>query len=127
MCARIFFNGDGRGKDTHISLFVVVLRGKYDDQLHWPFQQKVTLTIVDQQGKDDVVDVFQPSTTSVSFQKPKNNMNIANGSPLFMPLTYLKLKGRSYVKDDCMLIKVKVDDLNVQDQDQEPFGEEASA
>ena len=30
MCARIFLNGDGMGRGTHISLFLVVMRGQYD-------------------------------------------------------------------------------------------------
>lgn len=30
MCARIYLNGDGIGKGTHISIFFVVMRGQYD-------------------------------------------------------------------------------------------------
>ena len=42
MCARIYLNGDGMGKGTHVSLFFVVMRGDYDALLPWPFRQKVT-------------------------------------------------------------------------------------
>ena len=41
MCARIYLNGDGMGKGTHVSLFFVVMRGDYDAKLPWPFRQKV--------------------------------------------------------------------------------------
>lgn len=41
MCARIYLNGDGMGKGTHLSLFFVVMRGEYDALLPWPFKQKV--------------------------------------------------------------------------------------
>ena len=109
MCARIYLNGDGMGKNTHISLFVVIMKGYYDALLRWPFQQKVTLTILDQVGKDHVVDAFQPDVTSSSFKRPISDMNIASGCPLFMPLSYLDMKGREYVKDDCMFVKVVVD------------------
>ncbi|CAG2212657.1 TRAF3 [Mytilus edulis] len=40
MCARLYLNGDGMGKGTHLSLFFVVMRGEYDALLPWPFQQK---------------------------------------------------------------------------------------
>ena len=43
MCARIYLNGDGMGKRTHISLFFVVMRGNYDALMNWPFRQKVSL------------------------------------------------------------------------------------
>ena len=42
MCARVYLNGDGMGKGTHMSLFFVIMRGDYDDLLQWPFRQKVT-------------------------------------------------------------------------------------
>lgn len=44
MCARVYLNGDGMGKGTHLSLFFVVMRGEYDALLPWPFKQKVPLT-----------------------------------------------------------------------------------
>lgn len=43
MCARVYLNGDGMGKGTHLSLFFVVMRGEYDALLPWPFKQKVLL------------------------------------------------------------------------------------
>lgn len=42
MCARVYLNGDGMGKGTHLSLFFVVMRGEYDALLPWPFKQKVS-------------------------------------------------------------------------------------
>jgi hypothetical protein len=29
LCARIYLNGDGMGKNSHISLFIVVMKGKF--------------------------------------------------------------------------------------------------
>jgi len=43
MCARLYLNGDGMGKGTHVSLFFVVMRGAYDALLKWPFRQKVSV------------------------------------------------------------------------------------
>lgn len=45
MCLRIYLNGDGTGRGTHLSLFFVVMRGHSDALLKWPFNQKVTPTL----------------------------------------------------------------------------------
>lgn len=41
MCLRIYLNGDGTGRGTHLSLFFVVMKGPNDPLLRWPFNQKV--------------------------------------------------------------------------------------
>ncbi|XP_053551760.1 TNF receptor-associated factor 2 isoform X2 [Bombina bombina] len=44
MCLRVYLNGDGTGRGTHISLFFVVMRGPSDALLRWPFNQKIPKT-----------------------------------------------------------------------------------
>ncbi|XP_072016630.1 TNF receptor-associated factor 2-like isoform X1 [Amphiura filiformis] len=109
MRARIYLNGDGMGKGTHVSLFFVVMKGQYDNILHWPFRQKVTFMMVDQGNREHVVDSFRPDPTSSSFKKPVNEMNIASGCPLFVNLNQLQSNDYAYVKDDCLFVKVIVD------------------
>lgn len=41
MCLRLYLNGDGTGRGTHLSLFFVVMKGPNDALLRWPFNQKV--------------------------------------------------------------------------------------
>lgn len=41
MCLRIYLDGDGTGRGTHLSLFFVVMKGPNDALLRWPFNQKV--------------------------------------------------------------------------------------
>ena len=107
MCARVYMNGDGFGKGSHISLFFVVMKGEYDALLPWPFQKKITMMLLDQNNGEHMIDAFRSDPESSSFQRPKNNMNVASGSPLFMPLN--GLSDRAYVKDDTMFIKIIVD------------------
>lgn len=107
MCARIYLNGDGIGKGTHFSIFFVVMRGEYDAILRWPFRQKVTFMLLDQDNVEHVVDAFRPDPNSSSFQRPKRDMNIASGCPTFCAMT--QLNNHAYVKDDTMFIKVIVD------------------
>ena len=107
MCARIYLNGDGMGKGTHISLFFVLMRGEYDPLLRWPFRQKVTFMLLDQNNVEHVIDAFRPDPNSSSFQRPRRETNIASGCPLFLPLA--NLNNHAYIKDDAMFIKVIVD------------------
>ncbi|KAA8584559.1 hypothetical protein FQN60_008344 [Etheostoma spectabile] len=108
MCLRLYLNGDGTGRGTHLSLFFVVMRGKCDALLKWPFSQKVTLMLLDQNNREHIIDAFRPDVTSTSFQRPISEMNIASGCPLFCPLA--KLAGKSpYLRDDTIFIKAIVD------------------
>lgn len=107
MCARIYLNGDGMGKGTHISLFFVIMRGEFDPLLRWPFRQKVTFMLLDQNHVEHVIDAFRPDPNSSSFQRPRREANIASGCPLFFPLA--DLDKHAYIKDDAMFIKVIVD------------------
>ncbi|XP_078685294.1 TNF receptor-associated factor 2-like [Branchiostoma floridae x Branchiostoma belcheri] len=109
MCARIYLNGDGMGKGTHVSLFFVVMRGHYDGLLRWPFRQKVTFMLLDQNNREHVIDAFRPDPTSSSFQRPTSDMNIASGCPLFVPLSQLESSSHGYIKDDTIFVKVIVD------------------
>ncbi|XP_070553149.1 TNF receptor-associated factor 2-like [Ptychodera flava] len=109
MCVRIYLNGDGMGKGNHVSLFFVIMKGPFDALLRWPFRQKVTFMWLDQNNREHVIDAFRPDPTSSSFQRPKNDMNIASGCPLFMPLSQIDSPRHAYVKDDVAFLKIIVD------------------
>ena len=107
MCARVYLNGDGIGKGTHISVFFVVMRGEYDALLRWPFRQKVTFMLLDQNNVEHVIDSFRPDPNSSSFQRPRRQTNIASGCPTFCPLS--EVNNHAYIRDDVMFLKVIVD------------------
>jgi hypothetical protein len=112
MCARIYLNGDGLGKGTHMSFFFVIMRGPIDELLPWPFKQKVTLTLLNQAGRRHVTDSFRPDPHSSSFQRPgRREMNIASGCPMFIRQEHLINGG--FVKDDCIYIRVMVDNADL--------------
>ncbi|XP_069465867.1 TNF receptor-associated factor 2 isoform X2 [Ambystoma mexicanum] len=108
MCLRIYLNGDGTGRGTHLSLFFVVMKGQSDALLRWPFNQKVTLMLLDQNNREHIIDAFRPDVTSSSFQRPVSDMNIASGCPLFCPISKLESKN-SYMREDTIFIKAIVD------------------
>ncbi len=110
MRARLYLNGDGNARRTHLSLFFVVMRGPNDAVLKFPFNYKVTFCLYDQTpAQQHIIDSFRPDIRSSSFQRPRSEMNIASGIPKFFPLVMIQQEGNPYVRDDTMFIKVVVD------------------
>ena len=110
MRARLYLNGDGNARRTHMSLFFVLMRSQNDSLLKFPFHYKVTFCMYDQTpNQRHIIDSFRPDTKSNSFQRPRSDMNIASGIPKFAPLTVIEQEGNPYVRDDTMFIKIMVD------------------
>ena len=111
VCARMYPNGDGIGKGTHMSMFFVIMRGEYDALLPWPFVQKVHFRLIDQDRIRDTCDAFRPEPHSTSFKRPTSDMNIASGSPTF--ISHEGLREGGYIRNDIMFIKITVDMANL--------------
>ncbi len=106
MCLRLYILGDGIGKNTHMSLFFVIMKGEFDNILKWPFTSKVTFKLINQTGNRDIIDTFQPDPMSSSFQKPKSDMNIASGCPRFV--SHTELKNQGFIVEDTVFIKCSI-------------------
>ena len=61
MCLKIYLDGDGMGKGSHSSLFLVIMKGDYDDIISWPFKQKVIFKLIGPAGERHVTGSFHPS------------------------------------------------------------------
>lgn len=110
MCARVYLNGDGVGKGTHMSLFFVVMRGEFDALMEWPFHKRVNLMLLDQQSRrHDLSDSFLTDVNSSSFRRPTTEMNVASGCPMFAAQSTVEKP--PYLVEDTIFLKVTVDDL----------------
>ena len=59
MCLMVNANGYGAGAGTHVSVYVKLMRGVYDDKLAWPFRGDITIQLVNQyKGQDHVENIF---------------------------------------------------------------------
>ncbi|KAM6940971.1 TNF receptor-associated factor 5 [Lycodopsis pacificus] len=113
MASRVYLNGDGEGRGTHLSLYVVLMPGDFDALLPWPFKQTVSLSVLDQSGAANHRSLsFRPDPASKSFQRPaaESASNVAVGFSCFLPLNKLETpQNAAFVKDDTLFVKVKVD------------------
>ena len=103
-------NGDGSGKNTHLSVFVIVMKGEYDGMLLWPFNQRVSFTLIDQQESSDerenIVMHFGARTNPENFVRPVSEENPGRGFARFV--SHEKLKTRQFIVEDTLFIQVDV-------------------
>ena len=48
MCLKVYANGYGAGKGTHVSVFIYLMRGDFDDSLAWPCLETITVQLLNQ-------------------------------------------------------------------------------
>ena len=95
------------GKGSHLSLFLVIMKSEYDDLLEWPFTKKVRFTLINQESRSfDIEENMTPNKDSSSFQKPRKEMNIASGCPLFVRLDRLERDG--FIKNNSLFIECNI-------------------
>ena len=58
-------DGDGSGRNTHLSFFLTIMRGEYDALLQWPFKQDSHPDAARSRQS------FRLEPTSSSFQRPQ--------------------------------------------------------
>ncbi|KAJ7387270.1 hypothetical protein OS493_004246 [Desmophyllum pertusum] len=114
LMASACLNGDGKGKGTHLSVFISVVQGVYDSLLKWPFNYRTTFSLLDQNAD---IHKRKPITFSVKpnacpenepfLGRPKTSKNPSFGSGKFA--AHEDIENGEYVKDNMMFIKVCVE------------------
>ncbi|XP_078355844.1 TNF receptor-associated factor 6-like [Oculina patagonica] len=104
---KLYPNGDGSGKNTHLSVFIFVMKGEYDAILPWPFKKKLKFTLIDQQEdpvkRENVTLCFIPEF----FARPtQEESSTGYGFPKFITLE--KLCSRRYLVDDTLFLQVEI-------------------
>ena len=110
--ASIFPDGNGSGEGNHLSVYIRVLPGCYDNILEWPFRLPISFRFLDQcsdpEKQQDILESFIPNPSWKHFQKPdKDSESMGFGYPKFV--SHETLKHGSYIKDDVVFIKITVE------------------
>lgn len=104
-------------QNTHLSVFVYLLRGNNDDLLPWPFQKKVVFILVDQQDdltlrKNINAAIYpkkMPHSKESAFAKPKrSSYRNAKGFGYNNFISHVDLQKRLYIRDDAILVQLEV-------------------
>ena len=109
-CIRLYLHGDGMGRATHISIFLVVMKSEYDELLPWPMKKRVTFEMINLEHEEDsIIETFVSDSKSSSFQRPTKNMNVASGCPTFISIEQFLNGG--FIKDNCAFIRTTVKNI----------------
>ncbi|CAH3128148.1 unnamed protein product [Pocillopora meandrina] len=105
----IYPNGNGTGKNTYLSVFIIVMKGEYDAILPWPFKKKVKFELIDQQEdpaqQENVTKEIRWSH-SRAFSRPTEEGNPGRGFGQFV--SHTKLNTRQYIVDDTLFLRITI-------------------
>jgi len=111
MCIRVKPAGHGSGKGTHLSVFIHLMCGEYDEFLQWPFHGEVTFQLLNQR-KDGwhVQKSMQMIDSKACIRVVNRRANVLGfGFECFMvntKLGYNRITGTEYLKNDTLKFRV---------------------
>ena len=113
MCIGVDANGEGDGENTHISVYVYLMKGENDDYLQWPFTGKVTVELLNQlEDRNHHYDVIKfTSDDDFSRVEDEERSSFGWGWEKYISHSDLGLKTAEncqYLKDDRLHFKISV-------------------
>ena len=110
MCLRVYANGHGRGEATHVSVFVYLLQGEYDDQLKWPFRGAITIQLLNQsrdEGHREKIARYDDTVGDVYAGRVMGPRRAdGKGHSKFIAHTELNTENKEYLKNDCLKFRI---------------------
>ena len=110
----VYPNGADDGEGTHISCFINLIAGEYDDTLEWPFQGEVTVQLLNQledknHSKRSIL--FNDNTPDDCKNRKEKEDTNGWGTDQFIPHTDLGLNSSTntqYLMNDILYFRVSV-------------------
>ena len=117
LCLSVDANGSAVGKGTHVSVYVVLVKGENDHQVQWPFEQNVTYGILNWQRDEDhvITTVSFKNTPTICKERVTSEERAESGIGYGQFLAHSSLsdgaaKDTQYLRNDCLCLQVlKVD------------------
>ena len=109
MCLGVNANGYGHGSGTHLSLYVFLMQGEFDDQLKWPFQGHVTVQLLNKNRETEhLTKKLNMTTQSLATQRVTTPGKSASalGFPLFITHSELLDPLCPYLDHDSLRFRV---------------------
>ena len=114
MCIRVDANGEGVAAGTHVSVYVYLMKGEYDDGLPWPFSANIMLQIVNQSGDqyhhNRDIPFYGDAAADVSKRVTSGERSGAGGLGFceFMPHNAVEStsSNKQYIKSNCLKLRL---------------------
>ena len=107
MAIGVYANGVGNGLNTHVSVYALVLEGRYDNKLKWPFVADLTFTLLNQLEDNR----HHERRISLSFHSDVQAGDRGAGLSRFIHHSYLEHdydNGTQFLKDDTLFFRLAV-------------------
>ena len=106
LCAKIILNGGAT--QEHISFYIIIMRGDYDEALQWPFPHVINATLVNpRDSTKSVAYTLIPNPELPNFRKPTKTLNPAIGFARFC--SHDSLIVDDFVISDAIFLKIQVE------------------
>ena len=103
MHIKVYPNGKGIGENTHISIYVTIVKGDYDNNLKWPFIGSIKLELLNQLEDRDHYH------SEVCLTEDKNLCaGSTRGFPRFSTHSGVCRTGIQYLRDDTLFFRASV-------------------
>ena len=117
LCIKVYVNGHGESKDTHISIFASLMRGDYDNSLQWPFEGDIVVKLLNWREDNhhylgDTIVFNRHNDTDGSITSHVTEREYASGSLgqhsfiSHSSLLYNPDTNTEYLQDDCLRLRV---------------------
>lgn len=112
MCLNVDANGYGDSRGTHMSIWLCLLKGPYDDELTWPLRERFEIQVLNQVNDKWhyalVVIYGDEIPVAYAGRITGNNRDNVVGEASFIPHQELcnSTSRCQFVKDDCVYFKV---------------------
>ena len=114
ICLKVYANGSGSGKRTHVSVYVCFMRGEFDDSLTWPFQGTLTLQLLNQVNGDGHVrgrNIYNNDKTPNMHGSRVTVEEISLGWGKTTLIAHSELEPK-YLRNDTLLFQVFKEEMN---------------
>ena len=102
---KIFPNGDGPSKDKFMSIYFVINKGEYDDEVRWPFQCKIRLILLSSINESlNIKHSMLPDYNTACYGRPGIKPNHGVGQDKFFAISDI-LNNDAYLHGNALKIQ----------------------
>ena len=114
MCLNVYPYGREKYAGTHMSVFVVFMKGEHDEKLKWPFQGDIIIQLVNQRCDQDhhemVVSFDESAATSHCADRVYNEERAKSGWGPFNFISQAAVETPTmttqYLRNDCLKFRI---------------------
>ena len=109
LCLKVYANGKGSGKGSHLSIFACIMKGQNDDHLQWPFTGTIMIELLNWlEGMGHYKKKLSIHTNDEFVRVTKGRYGNNGGYHQFFSQSSLDLStnARQYLYQDCIRVRV---------------------